>query len=267
MEAHHVRCIVGSARHLTHEPATDLYLRLGISPVRDFLCASVARRITQISAQALKYPGQNNEEKWLKSVLLRLQDPASQPQRTNTKPSHPQLHQFKCLQCDQIFDTLHGMRTHMASKHGTRQTSVAAPADFRKHSVDGLPICVHCGQSFRKWGGFKGHLNACPVLRSKLAQPLKPVPDPVEQQQQINAAPTSSTEATRASELAGSNALASGPVATGATDFPVDSMPFCQQNVKLALCQSDLVSFAEKEGPHQVNIVWFVANGVRSQQA
>ena len=77
-----------------------------------------------------------------------------------------------------------------------------------------------------------------------------PVPDSVEQQQQINAASISSTETARTSEVEGSNALASGPVATGATDFPVDSTPLCQQHVKLALCQSDWVSFAEKEGPH-----------------
>ena len=210
MEAHRVRCIVGSARRITFESTADLCERLGLSTVRVFLCKAVERRVAQVTAQEQGYPG--------RSILSRLTDPALQPQRLNTKPSRPRL------------------------------TPSIPRADFRKRCVDGLPICAHCGQSFRKWGGFKGHLNACPVLQSNLAsEQSEPQPIPGEQQQP-ETTPTSLARDSVPVSMEGSNALAFEPVAILPSVSTAGSLPFNQQAEKLAACRLDWISFAEKEG-------------------
>ena len=241
---------------------------VGLTSVRQFLRQSVERRLTQLGTQLHRFPGQHREIQWLQSVMARLDDPALQPQRLNTKPSRPSQDKFQCLHCERSFDTLHGMRTHMASKHGARQSSSAPVSDFRKHSVRGLPICVHCGQSFRKWGGFRGHLQACPVLHAgvpgQLAQP-KLSRDVSEQSPQLvgheavhgvgGRVDTTASERGNAlasepvASLEGSNAVASEPVAAVSTVAAADE-PYAQRADKLEACKRNWLSFAEKKGPH-----------------
>ncbi|CAE7274028.1 unnamed protein product [Symbiodinium sp. KB8] len=72
---------------------------------------------------------------------------------------------------------MHAMRTHCARTHkisfvrpdlqkGTARREVG----ITQHCLNGLPTCKHCGFSFRKWSGFKGHiLSACPVLHAQTA--------------------------------------------------------------------------------------------------
>ena len=56
-------------------------------------------------------------------------------------------------------------------------SSVRSQVDIKLHCVQGMPTCKHCGQSFQKWHGFKGHiLSACPVLHQQLVVVQAPSP-------------------------------------------------------------------------------------------
>ena len=69
-----------------------------------------------------------------------------------------------CPNCDQVFETITGLRTHVGKMHpGTVDRFV--PTTFRQeHAVSGLPQCAACMRHFSQWKGLKDHLlsGACP---------------------------------------------------------------------------------------------------------
>ena len=61
----------------------------------------------------------------------------------------------------------HGKHGASLSKRVNKNSSVFKALDVSEHSVDGMPVCKHCGLRLSGWQEFRSHiLNACPVLLS-----------------------------------------------------------------------------------------------------
>ena len=152
----------------------ELYARFSISPISEYLIQTSQRRIDTLSAEEpLSFPGAEHDLEWQRRIHSNLTNPTSLLEPSN-KPRHPTLTVFECPTCARSFNSLHALRTHFARKHKQqaavpasllKKGEIRSEVDIKQHCVQGMPTCKHCGQSFQKWHGFKGHiLSACPVL-------------------------------------------------------------------------------------------------------
>ncbi|CAE7894116.1 unnamed protein product, partial [Symbiodinium microadriaticum] len=172
LEARHVRCISGNPRKEDGESAEVIFQRLHYTSISDFLVNASKRRVDALTSCRDTYPGIAEDIQWQKAVHHSYLHPVLTVQ--SHKPAHPEQRSF---QCPRTFDSMHAMRTHCARTHkisfvrpdlqkGTARREVG----ITQHCLNGLPTCKHCGFSFRKWSGFKGHiLSACPVLHAQTA--------------------------------------------------------------------------------------------------
>ena len=132
-----------------------------------------ARRIRCITGNPRRAEGMTMEDIHARfSINIATSRPGA-----GTAPAHPVPQQFSCTYRGQVFASLHTMRIHCARKHGTSfikdglskgATVTTADVVIKVHCREGLPICKHCGRSFRKWQEFKGHVLSCPVLHGQM---------------------------------------------------------------------------------------------------
>ena len=167
-----MRCISGNPRKEDGESAEVIFQRLHYTSISDFLVNASKRRVDALTSCRDTYPGIAEDIQWQKAVHHSYLHPVLTVQ--SHKPAHPEQRSF---QCPRTFDSMHAMRTHCARTHkisfvrpdlqkGTARREVG----ITQHCLNGLPTCKHCGFSFRKWSGFKGHiLSACPVLHAQTA--------------------------------------------------------------------------------------------------
>ena len=69
---------------------------------------------------------------------------------------------FSCPTCCLCFPDLATLKKHHAKHHASPITPphpTANAAEIRQHSVDGMPVCKHCGKDYVTWFNLKRHIQ------------------------------------------------------------------------------------------------------------
>ena len=69
---------------------------------------------------------------------------------------------FSCPTCCLCFPDLAALKKHHAKHHASTVTPphpTANAAEIRQHSVDGMPVCKHCGKDYVTWFNLKRHIQ------------------------------------------------------------------------------------------------------------
>ena len=69
---------------------------------------------------------------------------------------------FSCPTCCLCFPDLATLKKHHAKHHASPITPphpTANAAEIRQHSVDGMPVCKHCGKDYITWFNLKRHIQ------------------------------------------------------------------------------------------------------------
>ena len=269
LEARHLRCIAGIRRAdevLTNE---ELYARFSLQPISEYLIKTSQRRIDTLSAHGGPgFPGAQSDIAWQQKVHNTLLNPTSILEPSN-KPQHPTQQSFECPTCAMTFSSLHALRTHFARKHKQnaavpssllKKGDVRSRVDVKQHCVQGMPTCKHCGQSFQKWHGFKGHiLSACPVLHQQKVVAAMPEPALASSGPALQSAagslarggqPSAGRSNIHPVPLAPSHLDPPPPEPEGASSSspPPTTMAIADQPALLHELRLDWVAFAEKYG-------------------
>ena len=266
LEARHLRCLAGIRRA---DEAISKYARFSIGSISDYLVQTSQRRIDALSAmESLCFPGVENDLAWQRRIHTNLTNPTSLLEPSN-KPRRPTLTTFECPTCAVSFSSLHALRTHIARKHKQqaavpasllKKGEIRSKVDIKQHCVQGMPTCKHCGQSFQKWHGFKGHiLSACPVLHQQAI--IASAPSPADSGLALQSAagsteqgeqrPVASTEAPVPSLSAGYNSSPDPPQPAPINDTLLEmptTLAIADQPNLLVELRADWVRFAEKNG-------------------
>ena len=89
---------------------------------------------------------------------------------------------FSCPTCCLCFPDLATLKKHHAKHHASPVTPphpTANAAEIRQHSVDGMPVCRHCGKDYITWFNLKRHIQHGHCTRrwqTALASPQPPAP-------------------------------------------------------------------------------------------
>ena len=274
LEARHLRCLAGIRRADEALSNEDLYARFSMLSVSEYLIQASQRRIDSLSAAGPPdFPCAELDLEWQRRIHSNLSNPISTLEPSN-KPRHPTQSTFECPTCALSFTSLHALRTHYARKHKQnaavpaallKQGTTRSQVDIKQHCVHGMPTCKHCGQSFQKWHGFKGHiLSACPVLHQSSVLAAMPSPAPVDSGPALQSAAGSQTQGNshttgdQMTTLSRTAPVTSLPASASPNPVPSLTEPLrSTQSATLAvadqpdLCRevrSDWIAFAEKHG-------------------
>ena len=271
LEARHLRCLAGIRRAdevITNE---ELCARLSISSVSEYLIQTSQRRIDNLSTgEPMPFPGAEHDLAWQRRIHTSLINPTSLLEPSN-KPRHPTQAVFECPTCSLRFSSLHALRTHFARKHKQqaavpasllKKGDVRSQVDIKQHCVQGMPTCKHCGQSFQKWHGFKGHiLSACPVLHQQAVVASIPFPIPAGGGPALQSAAGSSAQGSFRSAPSNEASTHSLQAGYGSSPDPLQPAPIIEappdHSQTLAIAdqpdllrelRADWIDFAEKHG-------------------
>ena len=167
-----LRAIARSPRHLTHESNDDLYKRLDAKPVARTLKDLMQTREHALTSPARLFPGSVEELHWQRALIAQLREATALAQYTTLTPCSGEG--VPCPECGLYFSSQRVVRIHCAKTHGRSLVPDSLTSkcprnslDFMQHCKDGMPVCKHCHQSFRKWRGFQDHiLRHCPALQA-----------------------------------------------------------------------------------------------------
>ena len=93
---------------------------------------------------------------------------------------------FSCPTCCLYFPDLATLKKHHAKHHASPITPphpTANAAEVRQHSVDGMPVCKHCGKDYVTWYNLKRHIqhgHCTTRWQTALAPQPSPASTPVE---------------------------------------------------------------------------------------
>ncbi|CAE6935538.1 unnamed protein product [Symbiodinium sp. CCMP2592] len=153
----YVRAIAKSPVHITKEATTVLLERVGLKPIRTAF----------YEARGETPPAPTQKDSASLPVSAAMHAAASRGLRELL----PGARQHVCPTCGIGFPTQSIMRNHHARKHGIKlgKQAIRGGEEYKKldmslHSVDGMPVCRHCGATFVGWQEFRMHiLNSCEV--------------------------------------------------------------------------------------------------------
>ena len=159
-EQKHVRAIARSPSHVSRETTAALYLRLGIKEPDVALLS-----ILEAQCKHLTRLGRDIED-WRKISMQALQDyitaKGSGLREISVDKSCP------CPTCGLYFANRSAMRQHHKKIHhvslvpeGKKDKDVRNRVVIHEHSIDGVPICRHCGKQFENFSNLKAHVLDC----------------------------------------------------------------------------------------------------------
>ena len=151
----YLRAVAKSPVHITREPTEQLLQRLQVRSIRHVFL-KLGGTVLQMHHGAVL----SSSQKTTHATPLKELDGATRS--------------CACPTCGLYFPSRHIMKIHHKRKHGVRlytrvnkNSSVFKTLDVSEHSIDGMPICKHCGLRLSGWQEFRSHiLNACPALFS-----------------------------------------------------------------------------------------------------
>ena len=183
MMLRHIRSISNSPLHIHRESNWDLGVRLGIDLPVHYLKKLCTGRIQKLAHQLQHSSDAMMNHFTLDQMLKRTAGQLTQmelkyqPSQSGATPSAGLSGEsFKCKECDRTFTTQASLRQHVSKVHtGKKKTTILLSdenAECRQHAKDGMPICKHCGEEFRRWSGLKRHitLDRCSVYRLQSAE-------------------------------------------------------------------------------------------------
>ena len=95
----------------------------------------------------------------------------------------PRAATFSCPTCRLCFPDLAALKKHHAKHHASPVTPphpTADAAEIRQHSVNGMPVCKHCGKDYITWFNLKRHIQNGHCTRrwqTALAPQASPAPE------------------------------------------------------------------------------------------
>ena len=180
-----LRSIAKSPVHITKESNAALLSRLGVVDPVTYLRQGLER--TKCRTDLLRHSLLGEDARLHSSIVARelqlLHDFKRLEMHGQDEVTGSIL--IACQECGREFSNMAALNAHRRKEHQfikqPMTTKMQKRVDRFSHSVDGLPICRHCGRKFSGWPLLLQHIGGhqCPALHNAARSPgLNPLSDP-----------------------------------------------------------------------------------------